>query len=116
MDNIDWGDLLFKFDGRINRAKYWLGAVVIYVAVWIFGIIFMMTQSKFMAILFLLVAFASIWPGLAINIKRWHDRDKSGWWIFISLIPLVGPIWALIEVGFLPGTPGPNQYGPDPLA
>jgi uncharacterized membrane protein YhaH (DUF805 family) len=68
-----------------------------------------------MLVLLMIVSLVVIWPGLAINIKRWHDRDKSGWWILISLIPFVGPIWALVEVGFLPGTPGPNQYGPDPL-
>jgi uncharacterized membrane protein YhaH (DUF805 family) len=116
MDNIDWGEFLFKFDGRINRAKYWIGVVVIYVVVWLFAILFMATQSTFMGVIFFIVSLASIWPGLAVNIKRWHDRDKSGWWIFIAAIPLVGPIWALIETGFLPGTAGTNQYGPDPLA
>jgi uncharacterized membrane protein YhaH (DUF805 family) len=61
------------------------------------------------AVAFLVVA------GLAVQIKRWHDRNKSGWWVLISLIPLIGPIWAIIETGFLPGTPGPNDHGPDPL-
>ena len=51
-----------------------------------------------------------------MQVKRWHDRGKSGWWVLIALIPLVGPIWAIIETGFLPGTSGPNEYGPDPLA
>jgi uncharacterized membrane protein YhaH (DUF805 family) len=58
---------------------------------------------------------ALIWPSLAISIKRWHDRDKSGWWVLIGFIPLIGGIWALIETGFLEGTKGPNQYGLDPL-
>jgi len=48
-------------------------------------------------------------------VKRYHDRDKSGWWILILFIPLVGFIWFLIELGCLPGTPGPNRFGPDPL-
>jgi uncharacterized membrane protein YhaH (DUF805 family) len=74
----------------------------------------------------------------AVGIKRLHDRDKSGWWIVLFYFgPLVldaignsieGPasfllslagfaiaIWGLIELGFLKGTTGPNQYGPDPL-
>src|SRR3546814_14546367 len=58
---------------------------------------------------------AILWPGIVIAIKRWHDRDKSGWWILIVLIPIVGPIWALVENGFLAGTAGPNRFGPDPL-
>jgi uncharacterized membrane protein YhaH (DUF805 family) len=60
------------------------------------------------------VYFFAIWTGIALQIKRWHDRDKSWVWIFIAFIPLVGAIWALIEVGFLDGTPGPNKYGPSP--
>ncbi len=56
------------------------------------------------------------WIGLAVTVKRSHDRDKSGWWILIALIPLIGAIWFLIEFGFLRGTPGPNRFGPDPLA
>lgn len=60
--------------------------------------------------------FCLIWVDLANSVKRWHDRDKSGWWILISIIPIVGPIWALIECGFLPGTYGNNRFGPSPKA
>ncbi|OAD23398.1 membrane protein containing DUF805 [Candidatus Thiomargarita nelsonii] len=56
-----------------------------------------------------------LWPGLATQVKRWHDRNKSGWWVLINLIPIIGWIWALIEVGFLPGTKGNNRFGSDPL-
>ena len=55
-----------------------------------------------------------IWISLAVQIKRWHDRDKSGWWVLINLIPLIGAIWAFVETGCLRGTVGPNAYGPDP--
>jgi uncharacterized membrane protein YhaH (DUF805 family) len=57
-----------------------------------------------------------VWVGLAAGVKRWHDRNKSGWWILIALVPVIGGLWYLIECGFLPGTAGPNTYGPDPLA
>ena len=116
MDNIDWGDLLFKFDGRINRGKYWLGILTIYVVVWAVAIIAALTNSTFLWVVAGIIILIAIWPSLALQVKRWHDRDKSGWWILIQLIPLVGAIWALVENGFLAGTPGPNQYGPDPLA
>jgi uncharacterized membrane protein YhaH (DUF805 family) len=52
-------------------------------------------------------------------VKRWHDRGKHGYWVFINLIPLVGPIWALIELGFLgPTDDYTNEYyhGTDPWA
>ncbi len=116
MDNIDWGEFLFKFDGRINRGKFWLGVAILYVVPWVLFLIAAMVNSSFLWVLVSLVVLVLIWPGLAISIKRWHDRDKSGWWVLIAFVPIIGGLWALIETGFLPGTPGPNQYGPDPLA
>jgi uncharacterized membrane protein YhaH (DUF805 family) len=115
VENIDWGHLLFAFDGRINRAKFWLvlglSWAFMVVAIGIAAAI----GSSFVYVIFAVGYIGLIWVGLAAAIKRWHDRDKSGWWVLISLIPLIGPIWALVETGFLEGTQGPNQYGPDPL-
>ena len=115
MENIDWQYLLFSFEGRINRAKYWAAFVAIQVVVWIVAMVAVATNNSFMWVITGLLVLLAIWPGLAISIKRWHDRGKSGWWIFITFVPLIGGLWALIETGFLPGTPGPNEYGPDPL-
>jgi uncharacterized membrane protein YhaH (DUF805 family) len=57
-----------------------------------------------------------IWPSICIYGKRFHDRDKSAWWILISFVPIVGVIWLSVECGLLQGTDGPNRFGPDPLA
>ena len=63
---------------------------------------------------------AVIVPSVAVGVRRLHDRDMSGWWylgfILLSMIPLVGIFAsiAMIVIFFLPGTPGPNKYGPDP--
>src|SRR5262245_20024080 len=54
----------------------------------------------------------SLIPTVIVYIKRFHDRDKSGWWVLIGLIPIIGAIWLLVELGFLAGTPGPNGFGP----
>lgn len=51
-----------------------------------------------------------IWCSLAVQAKRWHDRGKSGWMSLIIFIPLVGPIWSFIELGFLRGTEGSNRF------
>jgi len=108
---LDLGRLLLSFEGRINRQPYWLFVLAV-VAI----------EAALLAIsgdsygLLIVFGFAIIWPSLAMQVKRWHDRNKSGWWILITLVPLIGPIWSLIEVGFLRGTVGPNRYGPDPLA
>ena len=52
-------------------------------------------------------------PNLAVIVRRLHDQGKSGWWFFISFVPFIGGIWLLI-LYLTDGTPGPNQYGPDP--
>jgi len=55
-----------------------------------------------------------LWPTLAVSIKRWHDRGRTGWWVLVMLVPVVGWLVALVANGFLPGTPGPNRYGAAP--
>lgn len=116
MENTDWQDLLFSFDGRINRAKYWLGTVI----AWVFGAVAVALLQTVGGTIGLLVAIAAyvalIWVGFAVLIKRWHDRGKSGWWVLIVFVPLIGYLWALIETGFLEGDKGENLYGSDPLA
>ena len=52
-------------------------------------------------------------PNLAVSVRRLHDTGKSGWWLLIGLIPLVGAI-VLLVFFVQSGTPGPNEYGPDP--
>lgn len=54
-------------------------------------------------------------PGLAVVVRRLHDTDRSGWWFWIQLVPLVGA-FVLFVFTVLDGTPGPNQYGPSPKA
>jgi uncharacterized membrane protein YhaH (DUF805 family) len=117
---MNYQQLLFSFNGRIRRLHYWMGAIGIGVVYAVVMTVLMMLMrnggimSTIGGIIGLVVLIAIVWAGLALQIKRWHDRDKSWVWIFISLIPLVGAIWALVECGFLDGTPGPNKYGPSP--
>ena len=129
---MDWKNLLTSFQGRINRQPYWLGAIVLAVisVVLIGGAMALfatytatddptkydMHMSPIGWIITVIAYIALIWFGLAIQVKRWHDRDKSGWWVLIGLVPVIGGIWALVECGFLRGTPGANRFGPDPLA
>ena len=60
-------------------------------------------------------ALAALYPWIAVGIKRCHDRNRTGWFLLIGLIPLVN-IWLVVELGFLRGTVGQNRFGPDPLA
>ena len=59
--------------------------------------------------------FAGIVTALAVFAKRCHDLDRSPWFLLVGLIPIVGQIWLLVELGFRRGTVGANGYGADPL-
>ena len=112
---MDLRYMLISFDGRINRLPVWLFFVGIGVTQWVLTLIFGVDNALGQSVLGLF-SIVVIWPLLAVLIKRWHDRDKSGWWVLINLIPIIGVIWTWIECGFFRGTEGPNRFGADPLA
>ncbi len=138
---MDYRNLLFSFDGRINRAKYWIAALI-WLVIWLvalaIGAALIYGVNLWVGIIvFVVVGIPALISGLAIGIKRLHDRDKSGWWILLfyfvpSILSQIGQqiggagailalggfaisIWGFVEIGCLRGTVGPNQYGPDPL-
>ena len=118
---LTWKHILWSFEGRIPRRSYWAG-----IGIWIglflgvallAGLIAPLLGKDnegiaFIPVLFFLIPY--FWSIMAMQVKRWHDRDKSGWMVLVSFIPIVGPWWALIECGCLRGTMGPNNYGQDP--
>ena len=108
-------DLTFytSIDGRCRRQDYWLRYVLPFVVgSFIAGIIdaFLGLQPVVVSIFSL----AALWPFIAVGVRRCHDRDYSGWMLLISLIPVIGWLWALIDLGFIAGTTGSNRFGPDP--
>ena len=116
--------IFFSFKGRISRGTYWwaigVRTVVACICALVLGTIietlsatslFASVTSVFVLMLFVL----AIYCGYPITVKRWHDRDKSGWWVLIEWIPLVGTFWEIIECGFLKGTDGSNRFGLSPL-
>ena len=113
--------ILFSFKGRIGRGTFWavwfsMMAVSLIIGLLIGGISRSGDAGAGVAIImYFLYLIPCVWIGLAMQVKRWHDRDKSGWMVLINFIPIIGLLWALVELGFLKGTVGPNQYGEDPL-
>ena len=105
---------LFSFEGRATRLEYWMFNVAVIIGIIIGSIIGAVLGEEVGRIVVYVFMLVYIWSLIAIQVKRWHDRDKSGWWILINFIPIIG-IWALIENGFLPGTEGKNRFGEDPL-
>jgi uncharacterized membrane protein YhaH (DUF805 family) len=96
--------IYFQFSGRIPRSTFWLAFIPVSVVAAIAEIF---DERSWSILLWLPIS----WPAFVIATKRWHDRDKSGWWNLISFIPLVGTIWYLVECGCLPGTVGQNRFG-----
>lgn len=114
---LTWKEILFSFDGRIPRRTLWGASILIGVAFYaiVFALVMIFgAESGATSIGVLIMYVPLMWSSLALQVKRWHDRDKSGWWVLIGLIPLIGPIWAFVETGCLRGTVGDNQYGADP--
>lgn len=106
---------LFSTSGRATRAFFWATLA----GFWLVGSVLggvgkLLPESGKLVIGALATPLLIVL--LIVQVRRWHDRDKSGWWVFINFVPCLGGVWTLIECGCLPGTPGPNRFGPDPGA
>jgi uncharacterized membrane protein YhaH (DUF805 family) len=115
--------ILFSFEGRIPRSIFWY-YLVAYAVLWGIGKLIDTAvavntgagPNGAFGCFTVLIVLLGIFTGLAVLMKRCHDRDRSGWYLLWGLIPIIGEIWLLIELGFRKGTEGQNLYGPDPLA
>jgi uncharacterized membrane protein YhaH (DUF805 family) len=111
--NFVW--LLFSFEGRITRQPFWAFTAASMALVLMPAFFFFGAGTKAAETFVNIASLVFVWPALAVQAKRWHDRDKSAWWILINCIPFIGVFWALIENGFLPGTAEENRFGPNPI-
>jgi len=130
-----------EFSGRSRRKEYWMFTLLMVIVYAVAGVMMMSTlwpiitsgqspesftpemfSGGFIAGLALMGLFtlAVLFPAVALTVRRLHDRDLSGWWylgvVILGQVPYLG---ALVQLGFLvlmalPGTPGPNRFGPDP--
>ncbi len=112
--------LLFSTRGRIPRSTFWLRFVL---PVWVLTIIAVVIDfatglidvDAGIGVFSGLFTVLLIYPSIAVCIKRFHDRNRSGWFYLLLFVPLLN-IWPTIELYFLRGTDGDNDYGPDPLS
>lgn len=101
-----------KFDGRSGRAEFWwffLANLIVGVVLSLLG-----QASTFFYIIYVIYGLALIIPSIAVGIRRLHDINRTGWWILIALVPLVGFIVLLVFYATA-GDRGTNQYGPEPI-
>ena len=142
---MDFVNIFITFSGRINRAKYWIAALVYAAISLVFGVAAYFADSTAVQTINTVVTVVLTISSFGVAIKRLHDRNKSGWYVLLFLVApgillalglLLGTvsgesgfgatalwliafailIWAFIELGCLRGSIGQNQYGPDPLA
>ena len=121
-----------QFSGRSRRKEYWMFVLLIFIiyviAMILDSLLGFGTTTRYAdvsetgaaagfnssgGIITLLAMLALFLPSLAVAIRRLHDTDRSGWWILIGLIPLIGAI-VLLVFYCTDGTKGPNRFGPDP--
>jgi uncharacterized membrane protein YhaH (DUF805 family) len=142
---MDWGQLFFRFSGRINRAKFWIAALVYFVINFVLTGIGAVSDSATFQALNGMIGIVVLISSIAVGMKRLHDRGKSGWYLLffyvapgilmmaaigtyltmedgtlvsalLGLVAFAIGVWAFVELGCLRGTVGSNAYGPDPIA
>jgi uncharacterized membrane protein YhaH (DUF805 family) len=107
--------LLFSLNGRIGRSTYWLRFYLPCLAICL-ALVYLdfalgtLDRHRGLGVfsgIFLLLA---SYPSIAVSVKRCHDRNRSGLFLLIGLLPVIS-LWLYIELGFLAGTTGPNRFG-----
>ena len=96
----------FGFSGRASRSEYWW--------FFLFQFISMIVLSIAAPTVYWIYVIATFMPGLAVIIRRLHDTERSGWWVLIAFVPLLGSITLLVFASF-EGDRRSNKYGPDLL-
>lgn len=105
------------FEGRARRKEYWFFALFNLIAIVLLAIVdeqagtfSEQAEIGLFSGLYLLAVFI---PGLAVSVRRLHDIGRSGWWVLIGILPLLGGL-VLLVFAALDSQPGANQYGPNP--
>ncbi len=118
--------MFFDANGRIRRRDYWLYGALNFLFLFVFAVVLYGTLAVLGlarpadghgggAWIYLYMP-VYLWASVCMTIKRCHDRGLAAAWAVLSLVPVIGWIWAVVVCGFLPGTSSDNAYGPSPKA
>ncbi|MEM5565528.1 DUF805 domain-containing protein [Psychroserpens sp. AS72] len=106
-----------NFSGRARRKEYWMFVlvqlIIVGLAISYASLVDDFLGDQFISSIIALYFLATLVPWLALNVRRLHDIGKSGGYIFINFIPVIGRIWYIVLVA-TEGEFGANNYGPDP--
>ncbi len=101
------------FSGRARRTEFWMFALISFVVATVLTIVENIISMP--GTLSSLYNLAVLLPSLAVAMRRLHDTGRSGFWLLLIFIPILG--WLVLLIFYiLEGTPGDNEYGPDPKA
>ncbi len=100
-----------SFRGRLARAPFWWWSLALWLS---FVVLYVFLDRSMVRASTLILYPPFFWIAAALIVKRFHDRGQSGWWFWVALIPILGPMWLIVTLGFRAGTVGDNHYGEDP--
>ena len=106
------------FSGRARRKEYWIFVLINIIISIVLSIIDSVAGTRIgmgLGVLTTIYALAVLIPGIAVGVRRLHDTNRTGWWLLIALVPLIGAI-VLIVFMALDSQPNENKYGPNPKA
>ncbi|HET6527165.1 MAG TPA: DUF805 domain-containing protein [Balneolaceae bacterium] len=109
-----------EFSGRARRKEYWMFTLINLLIAIAFGVITVMSANEgeqaainIVIIIYLIYSLAVMIPSIAVTVRRLHDTGRSGWWWFINLVPLIGPVILLVFL-VTDSENGENEYGAYP--
>ncbi len=110
---MEWYTKVLKnyvtFSGRARRKEYWMFFLFNFIISIVFGIVTGIIGLPELAYLYSL---AVLLPSIAVGVRRLHDTGRSGWWLLIGLVPLIGAI--VLIIFFVQDSLEENQYGDNP--
>lgn len=113
-ETLSPGEIYLRLRGRIPRSVFWLHGVLALLLAAFLGNALLNIAGVRSDLAGPLVNLLLAWPCIAISVKRLHDYNFRGWWMLVNFVPAVGSLVMLIANGFVPGTHGPNRFGPAP--
>ena len=102
------------FSGRAGRSEFWYYALFQFVLLCVAGVLESIARGLG-SVLWSIVILALFLPSLGVTVRRLHDTDRTGWWVLLGIVPIIGTLVLLIFY-CSEGTLGPNRYGEDPRA
>ncbi|HEX3329994.1 MAG TPA: DUF805 domain-containing protein [Gaiellales bacterium] len=98
------------FHGRAGRPEYWWFTLINFIISVALDVVLRGAAGQLIGAIY---GLAVLLPSIGVAIRRLHDTNRTGWWLLVGIIPVVGWVWIIVLLA-LAGDDGPNRYGPPP--